>query len=114
VSTEDPIRFRDSGSSGPDELRSLFQAGTEDFPTDAELAALATKLGPVLAGGSVASAGMATKTKLGLAALGAAGAGVLAWALISRQTPVPGMPAVTAVPPGAVPSVTMPPGASVS
>lgn len=117
MSAEDPIRFRDSGSSGSDELRTLFQAGTEDLPSDAQLAALAAKLGPVLAGtgAAAASAGMATKTKLGLAAVGAAGAGVLAWALLSgRETPVPARPAATAVQARTAPSVTAPPATSVS
>jgi len=109
VSAEDPIRFRDAGSSGSDELRALFQAGTDDLPSDAELAALAAKLGPVLtgAGGAAAGAGMAAKTKLGLAALGVAGTGVLAWALLSgREAPAPAMPAATAVQLRTAPTVT--------
>lgn len=109
MSAEDPIRFRDSGSSGPDELRALFQAGTEDLPSDAQLAALAAKLGPVLTGvgGGAVGASMATKTKLGVAALGAAGAGVLAWALLSgREAPSPVKPAATAVQSRTAPTVT--------
>jgi hypothetical protein len=107
VSAEDPIRFRDAGS-GSDELRALFQAGTEDLPTEAQLASLASKLGPVLtAGGAAASAGMAMKTKLGMAAVGAAGAGVLAWALLSgREAPAPVKPAATAVQSRTAPAVT--------
>jgi hypothetical protein len=109
VSAEDPVRFRESGSSGPAELRALFQAGTEDLPSDAQLAALAAKLGPVLTGAGLgaAGAGLPTKTKLGVAALGAAGAGVLAWALLSgREAPAPVKPAATAVQSRTAPTVT--------
>ncbi len=43
----EPKRFRDATSDAPDELRRLFQAGTEDVPGEAELASLALRLGPV-------------------------------------------------------------------
>ena len=107
MSADDPIRFRDAGS-GSDELRALFQAGTEDVPSEAQLASLAAKLGPVLAaGGAAGGTGMAAKTKLGLAAVGAAGAGVLAWALLSgREAPPPVKPAATAVQLRTAPTVT--------
>lgn len=43
----EPKRFRDATSDAPEELRRLFQAGTEDVPGEAELASLALRLGPV-------------------------------------------------------------------
>jgi hypothetical protein len=43
----EPERFRDATSDAPEELRRLFQAGTEDVPGEAELASLALRLGPV-------------------------------------------------------------------
>jgi hypothetical protein len=44
----DPVRFREPGSAASEELRRLFQVGTEHLPTDAELSNLAARLGPVL------------------------------------------------------------------
>jgi len=96
VSDDEPIRWKELDSAAPAGLRALFQAGVEDLPSDAQLASLAEKLGPVLdtpgAGTGGSSAG--ARAKLGLAALGAAGVGALAWMLTSGQAPAPSTTAV--------------------
>ena len=89
MSEADPPRFLDAGSGAPDELRSLFAAGAEDFPTDAELAALAGKLGPTLGpsaatGTAGTGSGVATGVKVGLAALAVAGIAAL---VLSQRAP---------------------------
>jgi hypothetical protein len=89
VSDIDPPRFLEPGSGAPEELRSLFAAGAEDFPTDAELARLADKLGPTLgpSGGTAPTgtgSGVTTGLKLGLAALAAAGIAAL---VLSQRPP---------------------------
>jgi len=89
VSDADPPRLLDPGSGTPEELRSLFAAGAEDFPTDAELAALATKLGPTLGpsaatGSTGTGSSVATSLKVGLAALAAAGIAAL---VLSQRAP---------------------------
>jgi len=89
VSDADPPRLLDAASGAPEELRSLFAAGAEDFPTDAQLAALAAKLGPTLGpsaatGSGGSGSGLATGLKVGLAALAAAGVAAL---VLSQRTP---------------------------
>jgi hypothetical protein len=65
----DPLRLTDPASGAPDELRALFDAGTRDLPSDAQLSRLSARLGPLLgptgapngggasSGGSVAGIG---------------------------------------------------------
>ena len=86
MSDVDPPRFLEPGSGAPEELRSLFAAGARDFPTDAELAALADKLGPTLGPttGAGTGSGVATGIKVGLAALAAAGIAAL---VLSQRAP---------------------------
>jgi hypothetical protein len=69
----DPIRLTDPGSGAPDALRSLFTSGANDLPTNAELARLSAKLGPLLgpAGGGPAPGGSSSSGSL-------AGAGKIA------------------------------------
>jgi hypothetical protein len=78
VIDEDPPRLLDPASSAPPELRALFEAGAADLPNDAQLAALAARLGPVLApnAGPTAASGTATGVKVGVglaAVIGAVG-----------------------------------------
>ena len=48
MTDRDPLRLTDPASGAPDALRSLFVSGANDLPTDAELARLSAKLGPLL------------------------------------------------------------------
>lgn len=99
MSDSEPIRWTEPGAAGPAELRTLFQAGVDDLPSDEQVAALARKLGPVLdprAGAGPSGASGAVRAKLGLAALGAVGLGVVAWVLASGPAPAPA-PSATAV-----------------
>ncbi|HEX6764171.1 MAG TPA: hypothetical protein VF103_01810 [Polyangiaceae bacterium] len=64
----DPLRLTDPASGAPDELRALFDAGTRDLPSDAQLSRLSVRLGPLL-GATGAPAG-------GGAAPGASAAGM--------------------------------------
>jgi hypothetical protein len=115
MSDEDPIRLLEPGSAASDELRTLFRAGAEDLPTDAQLAALASKLGPVLdaPGPGAAAASHAGRTKALVAALGGVGLGVAAWMLLSpgpSSSPAPSStviqaPAPSIAPPSGGPSV---------
>jgi hypothetical protein len=102
VSEQDPTRLMDAGSGAPEALRSLFAAGAADLPSQAELARLATKLGPVLTPpGAPVSTGGATAAKVGLAAL-VVGAGALWIASFGSRdkAPAPSTPTeVRVVPP---------------
>jgi hypothetical protein len=90
VNDDEPVRWVEPGSGGPAEARALFQAGIDDLPSDEQLASLAARLGPVLDAPGATGPSVATATKVGLATLGAAGLGVLAWALASSHpAPLP-------------------------
>jgi hypothetical protein len=97
VSDADPPRLLDPGSGTPEELRALFAAGAEDFPSAAQLASLAGKLGPTLgpSAASGTSSGVATGVKVGLVALAAAGITAL---VLSQRAPSEhgGPPSLTA------------------
>lgn len=115
MSDEELLRLQEPGSAASDELRTLFREGAEGFPTDAQLAALATKLGPVLDAPSpgAAAASNAARTKVLVAALGGVGIGIAAWVLLSSgpsSSPAPSStviqrPAPSVTPPAAGTSV---------
>jgi hypothetical protein len=71
MSEQEPLRLTDPASGAPNELRALFDAGARDLPTEAQLARLSQKLGPLLgpSGGGTASGG---SSAAGLGKLGAA------------------------------------------
>jgi len=112
MSERDPIRLSEPGSAASDDLRTLFRAGAEDLPTDAQLAALATKLGPVLDAPSAGTAAVsnAARTKVIVAALGGVGAGVVAWVLLSSSPGPSPVPSATVFEPEGAPSVAPPSG----
>lgn len=98
---DDPVRFAED-SNAPSGLRDALQRAREDLGTDAEVARLAAKLGPLLgppaplapAAATVAS-GVTAKLGLGAFALLVAGGG--AWLLSAQTTSAP--------PPAPAPSV---------
>jgi len=73
VTDRDPLRLADDASDAPEELRSLFGAAARDMPSEASLARLSTKLGPLL--GSV-GAGMASGPVASGSAAGGSAAGI--------------------------------------
>ena len=102
--SEDPIRWLDPGSDAPEGLRDALEAAREELPSEAQLASLAARLGPLLApppGGGGASSGGAPPG-LGPAAGGlgggalaaAAGAVAIVGAVVAgvtlRHAPAPG------------------------
>lgn len=111
-------------SAGDPLLRNLLRAAATDRPTDAELAIVAAKLGPLVggpggappaspAGGSApgASAGAAKAGLSGikLAAIGAASIAVVAGGVIAtRSSAPPPSPVVSVAPPVVTPSVSAP------
>ena len=114
MSDEELRRLQEPGSAASDELRSLFREGAEDFPTDAQLSSLASKLGPVLdapspGAGAAANAG---RTKVLVAALGGVGLGVTVWMLLSSGPSSSPAPSSTVIQPPA-PAVA-PPSAGAS
>lgn len=92
MTDRDPVRLADAGSNAPEELRALFGAGARDMPTEASLARLSAKLGPLLgpaaagtASGPVASGSAAGGSAAGLAKLAAVAAVLVGGAvLVSR------------------------------
>ncbi len=109
MNEQEPTRLMEAGSDAPESLRMLFAAGSADLPSSAELARVATKLGPVLApAGAPASAGMVTAAKVGLAALVVGGGALLFSSFGSRDTepPPPAPSEVRVVPPAPTPSST--------
>lgn len=104
--SSDPTRLREDRSGSSKALRVLLAAAAADLPGDAELARLATKLGPLLvppvagaAAGTAVGAGLGTATKLGLGAAALVGGGLVAYlAATHGATPVntPPPPAITA------------------
>ena len=100
----------DAGSGAPDSLRSLFSAGAADLPSQAELARLAAKLGPVFTPASApVSTGTATAVKVGLAVL-VVGAGALLISSFDTRdtTPPPSIPSEIRVVPPAPPAEVAP------
>jgi hypothetical protein len=90
--SSDPKRLRDEGSPASRHLRQLLIGAALDLPSDAQLASLASKLGPVLAapaGGAAAGSGLGTAAKLALAAAVLAGAGVATVAYLRGTHSVP-------------------------
>jgi len=89
MSLDDPPRLTDPASGAPDELRSLFDAGTRDVPSAGELARLATKLGPVLGPGAGATASGGSAAGVGKLALvvGALVGGALLVSSLTREVP---------------------------
>lgn len=111
MSDEDPIRLHEPGSAASDGLRALFRDGSEDFPADAQLSALATKLGPLLdaaSPGAAAAAANAGRTKLLVAALGGVGVGITAWVLLSSGPSSSPVPSSSVMVPPLTPSVAPP------
>jgi outer membrane biosynthesis protein TonB len=89
MNLDDPPRLTDPASGAPDELRSLFDAGTRDVPSAGELARLATKLGPVLGPGAGATASGGSAAGVGKLALvvGALVGGALLVSSLTREVP---------------------------
>ncbi|HEV8548516.1 MAG TPA: hypothetical protein VGQ57_05795 [Polyangiaceae bacterium] len=110
---EDPPRLLDPGSDASPELQSLFRAGAADLPSDAQIAALAAKLGPVLApnaGAPVAPSSTALGVKAGVGVAVAVAAVALFLLLrpkpegAPRPAPARNVPSVNAPVPPPAPS----------
>jgi hypothetical protein len=119
--SSDPTLLRDDRSNASRRLRLLLVAAAADLPGDAELARLASKLGPLLlppvagaAAGTAVGAGLGTTAKLSLAAAVLAGGGLLAYyAATHGGAPAPTPPAPTVAAPTAAPPEPARPSAPV-
>ncbi|MFZ5896223.1 MAG: hypothetical protein ACOY0T_34530 [Myxococcota bacterium] len=91
--SSDPIRLAASTSEDEKMLSELFRAGQRDFPSSAQLDALALRLGPVLEAPVVptgrAPLSKLTKLGMGIAALGALVGGVVYWSSRTRAPEAP-------------------------
>ena len=118
---DDPPRLLDDAGE-PSELRHLLRSARQDVGTDAEVARLAARLGPLLGAGAVASVGGGaavsySATKLAAVALALlAAAGGTVWLATRPSAPPPHVPApprvavpVEVAPPVALPSVVAAP-----
>jgi hypothetical protein len=117
---EDPERLA-QGADSP--LRSLIEAGRNELATDAQLTALATRLGPILGGGGGGSGGgaaahptslAATKAAAGISVSKAIAVALLGAATVATLWQVTSTSRATDPPPVERPSANLPPtGASV-
>jgi hypothetical protein len=108
---DDPIRL--SSSADDAALREMLDAGTKELPTDAQLAAVAAKLGPILGGpGGGPGGGSARWAAVAKAAAVAGVAATAVWGLTQASSPPPpGVPPaapVATVAPVVVPSAEPP------
>ncbi len=111
----DPARFRDGAPDVPAELTRLFQAGTNDLPSEGDLRRLAARLGPVLEpppGGS-AWPGWPVVGKMAALAAVVSGAAVFFALNFGPHTPRPPdvpdrVPLPPEAPPPAAPGTTPP------
>jgi hypothetical protein len=106
MNDRDPLRLADPASGASDSLRSLFTSAANDLPSDAALARLSAKLGPLLGptgggpapGGSTSSGSLAGAGKIAAVAAALIGGAVLV-ANLNQDVPsnVPAAPPLPAV-----------------
>lgn len=111
----DPVRFRDGGPDAPPELARLFEAGTNDVPSEGDLRRLAARLGPVLEPPTGGSGWPGWPVVAKLAALGAvvAGSAVFFALNFGPHTPrPPDLPDSVPAPPDVTPPASVSPPAT--
>jgi hypothetical protein len=122
---DDPSRLFDTPST-PEGLKNVLRSANADVGSDAQVARLANRLGPLLGAGVAAGGGAAVgakaatlsgSAKLGLAALALAAAGGGALWLLSDASPpaaAPAVPIVSVVPADPTPPVVADPAPAVT
>jgi hypothetical protein len=125
MNEHDPIRLTDPAAGAPEELRALFEAGTRDLPSQAQLTSLSQKLGPLLAppagpapAPATSSGSALTAGKLAAVAAALVGGAVLVASLtrevpeqVPEARPLPAEPkaAIPVAPPPVAPAPVAPP-----
>jgi hypothetical protein len=109
---KDPPRLLDATGGAPQGLRDLLGAAQKDVGSDAQVARLAARLGPLLgppvAPAPVAASGMGAAVKLGLAGVALLVAGGGAWLLSAPKSAPPSAPISTRMAPAPPAPVSSP------